>query len=74
MEPLDPLPYTFVKQKNLVQLAQFLENNYTMNWKELPIAQKYYGFARQTFVKKICATEHSACLAFNYINQIKKYY
>ena len=51
MEPLAPLSYK-AKQKYLVQLAQFLENNYTINWNELPIAPKYYGFARQTFVVK----------------------
>ena len=67
MKPLAPLSYEFVKQKNLVQLAQFLANNYTINWNELPFTQKYYGFARQIFVTKICATGHSACLAFDYI-------
>ena len=74
MEPLAPLSYMFVKQKKLVQFAQFLANNFTINWKELPFVQKYYGFVRQIFVKKICATGHSAYLAFDYINQIKKYY
>ena len=74
MEPLAPLSYEFVKQKNLVQLAQFFANNYTINWKEMSFVQKYYGFARQIFVKKNCATGHSACLAFSYINRIKKYY
>ena len=74
MEPLAPLSYMFAKQKKLVKFAQVLANNLTINWKELPFAQKCYGFSRQIFAKKICATGHSACLAFDYINQIKKYY
>ena len=74
MELLAPLSYEFVKQNHFVQLAQFLANNYTINWKELPFVQKCYSFSRQIFVKTICATRDSACLAFDYINRIKTYY
>ena len=72
MEPMTPLPCKFFKQRNLIKLACIMAINYTSNWQALPFAQKYYGFGRQLFVKKICAAGHSSCLALTYIDNIKK--
>ena len=60
-------------KRNLVNLAHIITTNYVCNWEVLPFAQKYYGLARQIFVK-ICDMGHLPCLAFDYISRIKKYY
>ena len=65
MEPLSPSSYKYFKQRNLYELAWSLANNDKLNWKAMSFAQKYYAFARQIFVKKVCATEHSAFLALD---------
>ena len=74
MEPITPLSYEFFKIKNLVEHIWIMATNYATNWQALPFSQKYYGFARQLFVKRICTTWHLSCLAFDYINRIKKFY
>ena len=73
MESMTPLYYEFFRQRNLIELPRIMATNYTSNWQALPFAQKYYGFARQLFVKKICAAGHWSCLALTYINNIKKF-
>ena len=56
MELITPLSYEFFKTKSLVERIWLMATNYATNWQALPFSQKYYGFARQLFVKKICAT------------------
>ena len=73
MEPMTPLSYKFFKQRNLIELAPIMTTNYTNNWQALRFAPKYYGFARQLFVKKICVAGHSSCLALTSIDNIKKF-
>ena len=65
MKPLSPFSHKYFKQRNLVELAWSLANNYKLNWKAMPFVQKYYAFARKIFVKKNCATGHSAFLALD---------
>ena len=72
MEPMTPLDTEFFQRKNLIDLVRIIVTNYVCDWEVLPFAQNYYGLAKQIFVKKICQTGHSACLAFEYINCIKK--
>ena len=72
MEPMAPLDKEFFQRKSLIDLVRIIVTNYVCDWEVLPFAQNYYGLAKQIFVKKICQTGHSACLAFEYINCIKK--
>ena len=74
MEPITPLDKEFFKRKNLVDLARMIVWNHACDWQVLPFAQKYYGLARQIFIKRICAAGHSPCLAFEYVMKIKKFY
>ena len=74
MEPMTPLDKEFFQRKNLIYLVCIITTNYVCDWKVLPFAQKYYGLAKQIFVKKICETGHSTCLTFECINCIKKFY
>ena len=74
MEPLTPLDQEFFERKNLVQLIKLIAANYASNWQQLPFTQKYYGLARQVFVRKFCETGHSSCLAMDYVEIIKPLY
>ena len=51
MEPMTLLDKEFFKRKNLVDLARIIASNYACDFQVLPFAQKYYGLARQIFVK-----------------------
>ena len=51
-----------------------MATNFASNWQKLSFSQKYYGFTKQLFVKKVCPTGHASCLAFDCINRIKKFY
>ena len=65
MEPMTLLDKEFFKRKNLVDLARIIASNYACDFQVLPFAQKYYGLARQIFVKKIFMARNSPCLAFS---------
>ena len=52
MEPMTLLDKEFFKRKNLVNLARIIASNYACDFQVLPFTQKYYGLARQIFVKK----------------------
>ena len=73
MEPMTLLDKEFFKRKNLVNLARIIASNYACDFQVLPFTQKYYGLARQIFVKKNYVARNSPCLALEYISKIKKF-
>ena len=73
MEPNTPLTYEDFKWKNLVHLARLLAVNHSLNWDHLSFPEKYYGFARQLFVKFFCKSEQCCCFTYQYIEKLKKF-
>ena len=46
--------------------------HFHLDWKSLPFTQKYYGMARQCFVRRFCAVSCPATEAFSFIKLITK--
>ena len=67
------LEIEFFQQKNLVELLRDIHGNFSLDWRRLLFGQKYYGFARQCFVRKMSATGRLATEAFNYIERVKNH-
>ena len=72
-EPHMLLEIAFFQQKNLVGLLRDIHGNFSLDWRRLPFRQKYYGFARQCFVRKMSAAGHPMTEAFEYIEHVKNH-
>ena len=72
-EPPTLLEFEDFKRMNLEELLRMLFENFHLAWQRNNYAQKFYGMAKQCFIKRMCRLNRTATEAFQFTKIVTHY-
>ena len=67
-----PLEHEWLEAKRLKELLQICHDYWFLNWKNMPLVQKYYCLATQVFIRKCAETSILPTEAFQFVHPFKQ--